>query len=58
LTVFDLEWLILWSTSSAVNYVASDPPPQRTLKQQILDQIAVLERELAALRALAQQLPD
>ena len=36
-------------------YVASDPLP---LKQQILDQIAVLERELAALRALAQQLPD
>ena len=39
-------------------YIASDPPPQRTLKQQILDQIAVLERELEALRALAQQLPD
>lgn len=39
-------------------YVASDPPTQRTLKQQILDKIALLERELAALRALAQQLPE
>ncbi len=39
-------------------YVASDPPTSQTLKQQILDQIAVLERQLAALRALAQQLPD
>jgi len=39
-------------------YVASDPLPERTLKQRILDQIAVLERELEALKALAQQLPD
>jgi len=39
-------------------YVASDPQPQLPLKQRILDQIAVLERELAVLRALAQQLPD
>lgn len=39
-------------------YVASDRPDDPPLKQQILDQIAVLEAELAALRALAQQLPD
>jgi beta-lactamase superfamily II metal-dependent hydrolase len=45
-------------TVDSNTYVASDPPPISSLKQQILDQIAVLERELAALRALAQQLPD
>ena len=39
-------------------YVASGPPPDRSLKEQILDQIALLEEELADLRALAQQLPD
>lgn len=56
---------IVISCSDGVNYrvngntyVASGPPPVRSLKQQILDQIAVLEAELAALRALAQQLPD
>jgi beta-lactamase superfamily II metal-dependent hydrolase len=45
-------------TVNGNTYVASDPPPALPLKQQILNQIAVLERELAALRALAQQLPD
>jgi hypothetical protein len=43
------------------NYVATDPPPpspDRSLKEQILDQITVLEEELAELRGLAQQLPD
>ncbi|MCP4262903.1 MAG: hypothetical protein GY774_36140 [Planctomycetes bacterium] len=55
---------IIIRTNNGVNYtvngnayVASDPPPP-TLKQQILDKITVLEQELAALRALAQQLPD
>ena len=45
-------------TVDSNTYVAADHPPISSLKQQILDQIAVLERELAALRALAQQLPD
>ena len=35
-------------------YVASEPP----LRQQILQRMAQIERELAALRTLAQQLPD
>lgn len=45
-------------TVDSNTYVAADHPSISSLKQQILDQIAVLERELAALRALAQQLPD
>jgi len=45
-------------TVNGNTYRASDQPLPRSLKQQILDQIAVLEAELAALRALAQQLPD
>ncbi len=56
--------IVIWSNNGVnytVNgnaYVASDPTTPQSLKQQILDQIAVLEQELAALRALAQQLPD
>ncbi len=45
-------------TVDGIAYVASNPLPISSLKQRILDQIAVLERELATLRALAQQLPD
>jgi len=45
-------------TVNGNTYVASNPAPVQPLKRQILDRIAVLEAELAALRALAQQLPD
>jgi hypothetical protein len=56
---------IVITSSNGVNYtvdgnayVASDPPPLQTLKQLILEKIALLERELAALRVLAERLPD